>query len=104
MDFSKLSPRQVLIRGGGVFALFALLATALSVGSIRADAERRAGEILLLEGFGWAHVEAYGRGMAVKGTPPSAEAGAAAVAAVAADWSVRRAWGDFDGMAGGESK
>lgn len=86
---------RLLIGGMAAFGLFAIIAIAISAGPIRDDATRRSQEILALAGHDWADVDAYGRGMAIVGEAPSAAAGEAAVAAVADDWSVRRAWAAF---------
>lgn len=109
MDIERYSSLQILRWGAGGLALYIVLAILLWAGGIARDAERRAGEILLVEGHRWASVERYGRGMAIQGVAPSAAEGEAAVEAVAADWSVRRAWADFDvagaaGAAGGDKQ
>ncbi|MGZ0189985.1 MAG: hypothetical protein ACKVH0_18610 [Alphaproteobacteria bacterium] len=95
MDETRYSSRQICLIGGAVFAVFAVLVIAFGTGSIKRDATRRANEILVLEGHNWAKADPHGRGMAIVGAAPSEAAGAAAIAAVHDDWSVRRAWAGY---------
>ena len=95
MDESWFTQKRLLRWGGVGAAAYVLFAIAICIGPFSAEAERRANEILLLSGYHWAHAESHGRGVAILGEAPSAAVGVAAVNAVAADWSVRRAWGEF---------
>lgn len=95
MDETWFSLKRIRLWLGGGLLLYILLSVALFAGPFSRDAERRANDILLLNGFGWAEADAYGRGMAIRGVAPSEEAGEAAVRAVGKDWAVSRAWGAY---------
>lgn len=95
MDATFFTRDRIVYGCGSALAVFILLATVVWSGAIQRDAERQANEILQLQGFGWARAEAHGRGVAIHGVAPSAAAGEAAIAAVAADWAIRRAWSEF---------
>lgn len=95
MDETFFTRERIIYGCGSAFVVFVILVTALSVGPIQREAERRANDILRIEGFTWATADASGRGIAILGEAPSAEAGEAAIAAVEDDWAIRAAWSEY---------
>jgi|GEM_PF-2809251 len=95
MDESWVTRKRLLMWGCGGLAFYMLLVVVFGAGAFAGEAERRAKQILIINGHDWARVERHGRGIAIQGEAPSAEAGAAAVEAVDADWTIRRAWPEF---------
>lgn len=87
--------RRIMIWGGGGLLLFILFAILITVGPIKRDAERRADQLLRINGHHWATVAMYGRGVEIGGVAPSEAAGENAVELVDDDWSSRRAWAAF---------
>ena len=89
MDFSKLTERQVKIWGGGVAALYCVMALALFVGPVSDIVGDKADDALLIEGAEWADIDVNGRDITITGAAPSEAAGQAAVDAVEGRWGVR---------------